>query len=206
MNPGESGLFLAEHCDEISQSRRQSCSMGSRASKAASAAAKPMVSGGGAMAAELSGAGVASVTHQASAPPSGAMAMAPSRASVVRKRIPISAEIDDVYEEDVRLAMGRITLQKSEEPQIIPSMKSANNTALIRVKEEQRMDEYRRANRTMDVPGRLSEDQLMDVLLNHRCACVLSRSRDVFLSRSGDIFACVNRVFCLPILYIVIAN
>jgi hypothetical protein len=82
------------------------------------------------------------------------------------------SEIEDEYNADIMREMSRVSLNKIEEPQMrsMPGLMvgSAENTAVIRYKEERKLDDYRLIHRTEQIPGRITEDQLKSILTKHR--------------------------------------
>jgi hypothetical protein len=78
------------------------------------------------------------------------------------------SEIEDEYNADIMREMSRVSLNKIEEPQTGLMVGSAENTAVIRYKEERKLDDYRLIHRTEQIPGRITEDQLKSILTKHR--------------------------------------
>ena len=86
-----------------------------------------------------------------------------------RRGVPMPAEVEDAYREDVFRELSKMSVQRQEEAgkSYLP-VGPPQNTAVIRFQEERKMEEYRRRHKTDRIPGRISEDLLEESLRMHR--------------------------------------
>lgn len=82
-------------------------------------------------------------------------------------RPPVEEEL--YFDDEMLKEMSQISLVKTPANNMMLNERSlSENTAVIRFHQERRTDQFKKENNRLDVPGRLTEEQLHELLLSYR--------------------------------------